>query len=294
VPDAARIAVTGATGFVGRHVVRTLLSRGHRIVALVRSERRLPFPADSNVEAVRGSIGDADALDRLTAGAQALIHLVGIIVERGRNTFQAVHVDGTGAVVAAARRAGIARLVHMSALGARDEPGATPYHRTKWRAERLALDAGLATTVLRPSLISGAGNVPIQTLARLHRFLPVVPLFGAGDFPVQPVWIDDVALACALAVESPDYAGVFELGGPAVMSYAAFVRAIGRAAGHLAPITSAQLQMLVEGNATPNNALPEAFKITPMAFEEGLRRYLAPNAQPRGRSGRPGAAGRAE
>jgi NADH dehydrogenase len=206
----------------------------------------------------------------------------------------------------------------MSALGARDEPGATPYHRTKWRAERLALDAGLATTVLRPSLISGAGNVPIQTLARLHRFLPVVPLFGAGDFPVQPVWIDDVALACALAVESPDYAGVFELGGPAVMSYAAFVRAIGRAAGHprpllpiplaiirlaaatfdrlghLAPITSAQLQMLVEGNATPNNALPEAFKITPMAFEEGLRRYLAPNAQPRGRSGRPGAAGRAE
>jgi len=291
------IAVTGGTGFVGQQVVRTLRQRGHRTRVLVRDPARIPFPPSDGIELVPGRLSDAAALRALTHAADAVIHLVGIIVERGAHTFESVHVDGTRAVLAAAAAAGCRHFIHMSAVGARDEPGATPYHRTKRRAELLVLGSGLPATVFRPSLVNGPGNVPIRTLARLHRLLPAIPVFGDGSYPTQPVWIDDLALAFALAAER-DASGVFELGGPAVLTYLEFVRAIGRAAGHprpvirvplslvragaaacdllghWAPLTSDQLQMLVEGSTTPQNALERVFGIRPLAFEEGLRRYL--------------------
>jgi len=139
------IGVTGATGFVGRHILNRLVERGHRPRALVRHADRAPFnPAD--VDTVTGSLADAGALRTLVAGADAVIHLVGIIVERGAATFETIHVAGTEAVIAAARAAGVRRLVHMSALGARDEPGATAYHRTKARAEQLVAASGIDVT----------------------------------------------------------------------------------------------------------------------------------------------------
>jgi uncharacterized protein YbjT (DUF2867 family) len=192
----------------------------------------------------------------------------------------------------------------MSALGARAEPGATLYHRTKWEAEELVRGSGIAAAILRPSLINGPESVPVRTFAQLHRLLPVVPVFGRADFPMQPVWIEDVTLAIALAAER-GAVGTFELGGPEVMPFAAFVRAIGRAVGHprpllhlplagvrvlaraldplgpWAPITSGQLQMLVEGTATPDNAMGRAFAITPLGFAEGLERMF-PKNQTRG------------
>jgi len=135
------------------------------------------------------------------------------------------------AVHAAARAAGVRRFVHMSAVGARPEAGATPYHRTKWQAEELVRDSALPYVILRPSLINGPENAPIRTLARLHHALPVIPVFGDGRFPTQPVWIEDVALAFALGAERDELTGTFELGGPAVLTYEDFVLAIGRAAG---------------------------------------------------------------
>jgi len=219
-------------------------------------------------------------------------------VEAGAATFEAVHVEGTRRLLAAAREARVGRFVHMSAVGARDEPGATRYHRTKWRAEALVRDSGLSHAIFRPSIISGPENRPIRTLAQLHRWSPLVPVFGDGRFPTQPVWIEDVALAFALAAERPASGGVFELGGPAALTYEEFVRAIGRAAGHprplvhvplaiaraaaaafgvagpLAPLTTDQLQMLVEGSATPANALESRFGIRAVPFEAGLARYL--------------------
>jgi NADH dehydrogenase len=186
----------------------------------------------------------------------------------------------------------------MSAVGARADDGATAYHRTKWQAEELVRGSGLPAVVLRPSVISGPESAPIRTLARLHRWSPVIPIFGDGHFPIQPVWIEDVALAFALAVERADIVSTLELGGPAVLTYQEFVRAIGRAARHprpfvhvplslvrgvaracdplgpAAPITSIQLRMLVEGSGTPANAISTVFGIRPLPFEEGLRRFL--------------------
>jgi NADH dehydrogenase len=187
----------------------------------------------------------------------------------------------------------------MSAVGARGDPGATAYHRTKWQAEELVRASQLSHAVVRPSIISGPESAPIRTLARLHRWSPVVPVFGDGCFPTQPVWIEDVALALALAVERPALAGTFELGGPTVLTYEEFLLAIGRAVGHprplvhlplaltraaarvldllgsAAPLTSDQLQMLIEGSATPANAIESAFGIRPLPFDQGLKRYLS-------------------
>ncbi len=294
------IAVTGATGFVGRHITTVLARRGHTVRALVRDPHRASTLESLGVELIPGDLGDAGALATLMRGATAVVHLVGIIVETGPATFQAVHVEGTRRVVEAARRAGVERFVHMSAVGARDEPGATPYYRTKWHAEELVRASGLSHAVFRPSIINGPESAPIRTLARLHRWSPVVPVFGDGHFPTQPVWVEDVALAFALAVEQPALGGGFELGGPQVLTYEEFLLAIGRAAGHprrlvhvplalaraaarafdllgaAAPLTSDQLQMLVEGSATPANAIESVFGIQPVPFEQGLIRYLAP------------------
>src|SRR5213595_3948030 len=294
------VALTGGTGFVGRHVAASLVARGHNVRVLARDPARARLLSDQNVDVVAGGLADRAPLDRLARGADVLIHLVGIIVEQGAQTFTAVHVGGTQALLGAARQAGVRRFVHMSAVGARDEPGATSYHRTKRRAEQLVRDSGLSHAIFRPSIINGPESAPIQLLARLHRWSPVVPVFGDGRFPTQPVWIDDVALAFALAAERPDTVGVFELGGPEVLTYEDFLLTIGRATGHSrplihvplglaratagvfdwlgpsAPLTSDQLQMLVEGSATPANAIESVFCIQPVPFDQGLVRYLAP------------------
>ena len=292
------LALTGATGFVGQHVVPLLIRRGHRVRALVRDPTRAEGLATQGADLVPGDLADGTALARLVAGVEAVIHLVGIIVEAGAASYAAVHVEGTRRLLAAAADAGVRRFVHMSAVGARDEPGATRYHRTKWQGEELVRHSGLAYVIVRPSIISGPESAPIRTLARLHRWLPAVPVFGDACFPTQPVWSDDVALALSLAAERADLTGAFELGGPQLLTYEDFVLTIGRVSRHprplihvplelarwgtsvlellgpAAPITSAQLQMLVEGSATPGSVIETVFGISPLGFEEGLKRFL--------------------
>lgn len=292
------IAVTGATGFVGRHLVPTLVQRGHRVRALVRAPTRARVLPQQSVDLVPGSLDDAAALTTLCRGADAVAHLVAIIVETGGASFVAVHVDGTRRLLDAARQAGVGRIVHISALGARPDRGATRYLRTKWQAEELVRGSGLSAAILRPSLINGPESVPIRTLARVQRWLPIAPVFGSGAFPFQPVWIEDVALACAVTLERRDITGTLELGGPDVITFEALIRAVGRAIdrerpivhipmpvarllarlgdalGPLAPITIDQLQMLVEGSVTPANAIQSVLGIQPLSFEEGLRRFL--------------------
>lgn len=291
-----RIAVTGATGFVGRHVVRELRTRGHEVRVLVRGQPQPPFPT-AGIEVVPGALVDADAVARLVAGADAVIHLVGIIAESGDATFHAVHVEGVRTLARAARAGGVQRFVHMSAVGARHDPAATAYHRSKAAGEDEVRHTGIPHVILRPPVIVGQESVPISLLARLHRLLPAIPVFGAADFPMQPIWIGDVATAFALAAEGTGASGTYEVAGPDRITYAEFVRAIGRAVGHprplihvplalarlaagafdvlppsIAPITSQQLQMLVEGSAAPDNAIERVFGIRPMGFEEALRR----------------------
>src|SRR5262249_11196589 len=126
-----RVFLTGATGFVGRNVLKRLLEEGHTVRALVRDPQKAGRLVQAGVELVPGDVVEGRGLDQGPQGCDAVIHLVGIIVEKGKNTFEAVHHLGTRNVVEAARRAGVKRFVQMSALGVRAD-GPAPYQTTKW------------------------------------------------------------------------------------------------------------------------------------------------------------------
>jgi NADH dehydrogenase len=297
------VAITGATGFIGGAVVRRLLRRGHDIRALVRDPERAGRLRDlGSVQLVAGDLGDSAALRALMAGADAVVHLVGIIVESGEQTFERIHVDGTARVVAAAREAGVRRFVHMSALGARAEPTATEYHRTKAAGEEAVRSGGIQSVILRPSLVAGAGSPPLRMAIDLVRFAPVVPVIGDGLYRLQPAWIEDVAEAFALAAERPELAGTFDIAGPDQLTWHQMVDLIERAlavtrrrigvpvgvvrfAAHagvslpwLSPISPDQLQMLLEGNTTEANAIETVFGVRPRPFDDVVRELCAPYA----------------
>jgi NADH dehydrogenase len=297
-----RVAMTGATGYVGLGVVQKLLRRDHDVRALVRQPARAGFLGDLGVRLVAGSLSDPPALRALVAGADAVVHLVGIIAPSGRQTFESVHVAGTAALVAAAREAGVPLMLHMSALGARSDAGATLYHRTKWRAEEIVRTSGLPHAIFRPALIAAPGNAALKKMLGMIRLLPVVPVIGDGRYEMQPLWMGDLAEAFALALERADLRGKFDLGGPERLSYHAMLdqlesalgvhrlrvsvpvgvvrlaAAAGAALPNLSPITSDQLQMLLEGNTAADNAIVSRFGISPRRFAEVAREICAPYA----------------
>lgn len=293
------VAVTGATGYVGRYVVDRLLRRDHAVRVLARRPLRAGWMADRGVEVVAGDLATTAALEQLLDGAAAVVHLVGIIEEIGRQTFQRVHVEGTRNVVDTARRAGTPRCVHMSALGARDVPGATAYHRTKAAAEAVVAASGLSHAILRPSLIAGPENAVLTMLVRMLRFAPVLPVIGDGRYQLQPLAADDLAEVFAVAVERPAIQGRFDVAGPEKLTYHQLLDALERALGvsrrrtaipvavaragaavgtlvpMVSPITPAQLTMLLEGNTTDQNTVSTVFGVTPRPFDEVAREMCA-------------------
>jgi len=271
------IVVTGATGFVGRELTRQL--RAGKI-----EHRVLP----------RG--GDMEAA---LAGAKAVIHLVGIIHERGENTFEHVHVELTRRMVEAAKAAGVRRFLHMSALGTR--PGArSRYHQTKWAAEELVRQSGLAWTIFRPSVIYGPGDVSINELAKTMRRLPVMPVLGDGNGKIQPVSVENVARAFVAALKNDATIGkTYDLCGPVAFTWNELYDKLGSLLGlrrpkvHLTlgvahmiaevlelcipqpPFNRDQLLMVQEDNVgDPGPARRDLF-IELESFEEDAARYLA-------------------
>lgn len=216
------VFVTGATGFVGRYVVRELLARGCRPVCLVRSVAKLygqhPEIDPRRFVPVVGGLGDRKALREAADLSQAAIHLVGIILARPMRgqTFGRIHVQGTRHVLDAVRGARIRRYVHMSALGTRPD-AVSKYHRTKWAAEELVRQSGLDWTIFRPSLIHGPDGEFMRLMRRfMCAFLPpVIPYFGSGQARIQPVYVKDVAWCFAEALRRDEtIAQTFPLGGP--------------------------------------------------------------------------------
>ena len=203
-----RVLVTGASGFVGKAVVRELLARGWEVRALV-NRKAVEF---AGVTSFSGGLFDPESLAKATEGCSAVVHLVGIIEEKGVATFHRVHVDGTAAVIAAAKAAGVSRFVHMSALGASATSEAT-YHKTKAAAEALVRASGLCYTIFRPGLILGREGEFAQMMIGWAKGtkLPfvVMPYFAPGIMGwgrpalVQPVDVRDVAWAFAESLDRP-------------------------------------------------------------------------------------------
>ena len=223
--------MTGATGFVGRHLLPLLVDEGHTVRCLVRRRSAKALPQNPAITPVPGNIHESAQLVSALDGCQAVIHLVGIIAEAGRNTFYAVHTVGTRNLVEAMRRAGVRRLVHMSALGAR--PGArSRYHRTKYDAEVIVRSSRLDYTIFRPSIIHGPDGEFTRLLKRLASF-PVFPVPGPGTALLQPVSVGDVARTFASSLSMPETVGrAISLGGPRQYTLPEMVNIVATALGH--------------------------------------------------------------
>ena len=217
------VTVFGGSGFVGRHVVRALARRGWRVrVATRRPE--LAFHLQTNgrvgqIHAAQANLRYPSSVARALRGADAVVNLVGVLAERGSQSFEATHVEGARTVAAAARAAGIERFVHMSALGA-DAGSPALYARSKARGERAVLDCVPQAVVTRPAVVFGPEDDFFNRFAGLARLSPALPLIGGGTALMQPVFVGDVAEAIARAVDGQARPGVvYELGGPQVRSF---------------------------------------------------------------------------
>jgi len=295
------VFLTGASGFVGRSVLRALREQSHHVRCLLRpgAERRLP--TRDGVEVVPGDVTVPGLWMKSLEGCDAVIHLVGIIREfPGRGiTYERLLVQGTRNVLDAARVGGVGRHLQMSALGTR--PGAVSgYHRAKWQAEEAVRSSGLRWTVFRPSIIFGPEDEFVNMLAGMVRRLPVVPVIGDGRYRLQPVAVEDVAAGFVRALSMDATVGeTYSVAGPEPYEFNRLLELIGEALGRrrvrklhqpiglirplvavfqrlpFFPVTLDQLTMLEEQNVADPNPFARAFGITLTSFPDGIRRYLA-------------------
>lgn len=223
VADKGLVTVFGGSGFVGRHVVRELLRRRWRVRAAVRrpdlAGHLQPLGMVGWVQPVQANLRYRWSVDRAVTDADAVVNLVAILNERGRQRFDAVHAFGARAVAEASRAAGIARLVHISAIGA-DPNSASAYARTKAAGEAAVFETVPGAVVFRPSILFGPEDHFFNRFAAMARYLPGFPLFGGGRTRFQPAFVGDVARAIADAVEGKVRRGMtYELGGPEVKTF---------------------------------------------------------------------------
>jgi uncharacterized protein YbjT (DUF2867 family) len=288
-----KVLVTGATGFVGPKIVAALKDRGLDVRVLARRPER---SAGLGVEVVRGDVTDPPSLAVAVAGCTHVIHLVAII--RGRPAdFERVMTEGTRNLVAAAQAADVTRFVLMSALGT-SEHGTVPYYRAKWNEERAVIDSGLEYTIFRPSFVFGRGGA-LPTFVQQVKLSPVVTVIGDGKQRSQPIAVEDVASAFALAVDDPRAANrTFELGGPEIVDwnqlYLTIARVLGKKrrlvhipfalarAGALlterlpgAPLTADQVTMLQGAdNVVSNSDAQATFDLPLVPLEQQIRSAL--------------------
>ena len=212
------VTVFGGDGFVGRYVVQALLKGGHRVRVASRNPKRGWFlKAQANLGQIAYMAADItrpETLKHAVEGAAAVINLVGVL----KGDFDLVHRKGAAYAAAAAKAAGVANFLQVSAIGA-DQDSPSAYGRSKGEGEAAVRDAFPGATILRPSIIFGREDQFINRFAGLIRMLPVVPVIG-GATKFQPVFVGDVARAATVIVADPQtHAGkIYELGGPEIIS----------------------------------------------------------------------------
>lgn len=296
------VTVFGGSGFLGRYVVRALARQGFRIRVGVRHPQLanylLPIGHVGQIQLVKASVLNPDAVAFALKGASAAVNLVGVLQESGRQRFTALHAEAAGMIAQTARNAGVEAFVHVSALGA-DKASQALYARTKAEGEARVRQNFPQATILRPSIVFGAEDNFFNRFASLARLSPILPLIGSGTTRFQPVFVGDVAKAVQHCLQEPAARGqTYELGGPATFSFRELMEFVLRETGRRrrlvpvpfpvaafmgqllqilpqAPLTADQVRLLKQDNIVSKGALTFAdLGIEPEPVEAIVPTYL--------------------
>jgi len=293
------ILITGATGYIGRHLVAHLVSLGERPRCLVRDRHRAAkvLPEDK-VELVQGDTTIADTLGAAVSGIDTIIHASFLTADRKEssgNRYEETNIQGTANLINAAKAAGVKRMIEISGLGTKaDKPGS--YMQGRYLAEKMLIDSGLDWTIIRPSVLFGKDAPFIKGLTGLIRTAPVVPLIGGGKTMFQPIYVEDVVTVIVKVLEDPPRTNekIYTIGGPEQYSFkqvfdlllkAMHVRrpkvyaptplvgvgaAVMEAVLPQPPLTKAAMALFSFDNVTDLNSVERDFGFVPLSFA----RYL--------------------
>lgn len=288
------VFVTGGTGFIGSHFLRILKEAGRDAKCLVRSPAKGGICTSKGFATATGNIIERDSIKGDLNGVDTVVHLVGIIEERGRQTFHKVHFQGTVNLVEEASLAGVKRFVYVSVLGA-DPDSRFAYYRTKAQAEETVKASGIPYTIFRPSLVIGPGGGFVGKLLDLMNAPgPFLPVPGDGGAKLQPIYVEDLARCILSAMDSPQAAGrTYEVGGPEQLSYNELLAILADVMGRkksllhipmglmmpavkalektgLSPVTSDQLGLLSRDSTCAPDAVRKEFGFEPVAYRRAI------------------------
>ncbi len=289
------ILITGATGYIGQHLVRRLVERGERPRGLVRDPQKAArlFPG-VEMELVRGDTTDPASLAEAVHGVETIVHAAFMTADRKQspgNYYAATNVEGTANLITAAEAAGVKRVIEISGLGTRpDKPGS--YMQGRYLAEKQLKESSLDWTIIQPSVLFGKDAPFIKGLSDLIQSSPVVPLIGGGKIMFQPIYIEDVVSVVLWTLDQPERSSkqTFTIGGPAYYSFTQIIDAllhsqhktrlkapmplplagVGAAVMEAVlpkpPLTKAAMALFTFDNTTDLNSVERQFGFTPMSF----------------------------
>lgn len=297
-----KIAITGGTGFIGRHLVRDLVSRGHEVIAIARGQYTRNTQPVEGAAFVALDANDTDKLTQAFEGCNAVVHCAGTSVEDGQQTFHRLHVEGTRSAVTAAERAHVKKFVLVSYLSVRPNINSA-YHTTKWQGEEIVRSSKLNFTILKAGLVYGQGDHLLNNLSNLFRKIPIFAAVGLREKTVRLVAVEDLVEVIRASLDEDRFSRqTVAVLGPEEFPFSQAARRIAKAMGKpsliVLPfpvffhrilafvsekfmpkplITKSQVQMLADGISKPtleSIPLPDELKPKTLFTEEQIRKGL--------------------
>ncbi|GAC1358041.1 MAG: complex I NDUFA9 subunit family protein [Ktedonobacteraceae bacterium] len=296
------ILITGATGYIGRHLVSRLVAQGERPRCLVRDVKRASsiLPVDK-VDLVQGATTQPTTLDAALQGVETVIHTAFMTAEKKETPtdhYEETNVGGTSNLILAAKAAGVKRIIEVSGLGTKpDKPGS--YMQGRYLSEKMLMESGLSWTIIRPSVLFGKDASFVKGLVDLIRTSPILPLIGGGTTMFQPIYVEDVISVVVDVLESPERTNekIYTIGGPEYYSFTQIFNellkalhtnrlkvyaptplvAVGAAAMEAIlphpPLTKAAMTLFSFNNITDLNSIERDFGFKPTSFHAYLQEH---------------------